>query len=134
MQHVGARLLAWAAEGLSALTAFVVVVHPQAGTAPAIGTDDALSWLIRGLLGISLALNTYFLKKLSDNVTACGDTAKDLTVRVAVLERSYDLWMEVERQERGEIVERRERTPGRRAEDMALALLKKQKKSGDRDD
>lgn len=126
--HVAGRALGWVAEVMSAITAFVVVVHPQAATGPVAtptnDTDVVVSWFLRGLLGVSLALNTYFLKKLSDNVASCTDIGNKHETRIAVLERSYDLWMEYERDQNPDF-NRRDRAPGRRAADMVRGLNKK---------
>ena len=123
--HVAARLLGWTAEGLSLATAAVVLlqqpgnpVAPGSPQALASGQNDTLTWMFRGLLGVSLALNAFFLKKVSDSVGRCTDSANDHDKRIAILERSYEIWLNVEREERGG-VERRQRI--RRADDRQQA-------------
>jgi hypothetical protein len=120
--HVGARLLGWTTEALSLVTAGAVMLFQGANpaTSPqAMGTtDDTITWLFRGLLGVSLTLNAYFLKKLSDNVSRCSDETSKHDKRISVLERSYEIWLDVERGERGDAIERRQRIPGRRADDV----------------
>jgi len=122
MIHYGARLLGWTAEGLSLITAGVVMIQATPVTTTS-NADETVAWMLRGLLAVSLALNTYFLKRLSDSVSKCADKSGEHETRITVLERSYEAWLAAQRED-FEGFDRRERSPGRRTADF-LARAKK---------